>query len=435
MTSGSSVLSDAARRAGWGWVRWLPHARPGSTPTPSLLGTEQDSVGRRLAELAALVDARAELAATTRCARPRTCWSCSTAPAGCARCRPWSTCSAAAPAVGVRVLCLDDEVRQLPEECRAVVACERRTGPDRGDLVGATPTDIVPDLVEAPWCETVARAVSAAARHHPRGGGRGHPVVGPAARADRPRPAHPRGRRRALAARGRTTDVVVGVGYDGPFRVDLRRDGPHALVAGTTGSGKSELLQTLVASLAVANRPDELTFVLVDYKGGSAFKDCARLPHTVGMVTDLDAHLVSRALVSLGAELRRREHLLAGARGQGPRGLLGSAAHPARPAGRSRGWCSSSTSSPALAAELPDFVHGLVGIAQRGRSLGIHLVLATQRPSGVVSADIRANTNLRIALRVTDETDSRDVIDAPDAARILKRTSRAGPSPAAAPRR
>ena len=87
--------------------------------------------------------------------------------------------------------------------------------------------------------------------------------------------------------------------------------GPHALIAGTTGSGKSELLQTLVASLAVANRPEQLTFVLVDYKGGSAFKDCARLPHTVGMVTDLDTHLVSRALTSLGAELKRREHLLA----------------------------------------------------------------------------------------------------------------------------
>ena len=72
-----------------------------------------------------------------------------------------------------------------------------------------------------------------------------------------------------------------------------------------------------------------------------------------------------------------------------------------------------------LVAELPDFVQGLVGIAQRGRSLGIHLVLATQRPSGVVSADIRANTNLRISLRVTDDNDSRDVVDAPDAARIL----------------
>ena len=75
-----------------------------------------------------------------------------------------------------------------------------------------------------------------------------------------------------------------------------------------------------------------------------------------------------------------------------------------------------------MVRDLPDFVTGLVNIAQRGRSLGIHLILATQRPSGVVSADIRANTNLRIALRVTDAAESADVIDAPDAASIAKST-------------
>ena len=92
--------------------------------------------------------------------------------------------------------------------------------------------------------------------------------------------------------------------------MDLRRDGPHVLVGGTTGSGKSELLQTLIASLALGNRPDEMVFVLVDYKGGSAFKECALLPHTAGLVTDLDGHLTARALASLEAELRRRERLL-----------------------------------------------------------------------------------------------------------------------------
>ncbi len=92
---------------------------------------------------------------------------------------------------------------------------------------------------------------------------------------------------------------MLGAGLDGGFSVDLVRDGPHALIAGGTGAGKSELLQTLVATLAVANRPDEMTFVLVDYKGGSAVADCADLPHTVGMVTDLDTHLVERALTPL----------------------------------------------------------------------------------------------------------------------------------------
>ena len=111
-----------------------------------------------------------------------------------------------------------------------------------------------------------------------------------------------------------STQAVIGEDAEGLFSLDVRADGPHALVAGTTGSGKSELLQTLIASLCALNTPESMTFVLVDYKGGAAFKDCARLPHTVGMVTDLDGHLTGRALESLGAELRRRERLQYGRR-------------------------------------------------------------------------------------------------------------------------
>ena len=217
---------------------------------------------------------------------------------------------------------------------------------------------------------------------------------------------------------GRSTLAVIGESYDGPFAIDISKDGPHALIAGTTGSGKSELLQTIVASLAVANRPDEMTFVLIDYKGGSAFAECALLPHTVGMVTDLDPHQVERALVSLTAELTRREHILAAA------GAKDIEAYQLLVDGRR------APSLPrlvivvdefaAMSRDLPDFVTGLVNIAQRGRSLGLHLMLATQRPSGVVSAEIRANTNLRIALRVTDPVDSADVIGVPDAATIAQ---------------
>jgi DNA segregation ATPase FtsK/SpoIIIE, S-DNA-T family len=237
----------------------------------------------------------------------------------------------------------------------------------------------------------------------------------------------------AIAARwqagGRSTYAVIGACYDGPFGADLRTDGPHALIAGTTGAGKSELLQTMIASLACVNRPDAMTFVLVDYKGGSAFKDCARLPHVVGMVTDLDAHLTQRALTSLSAELARRERILAAA---GVKDIEDYTILLER--GSRDGRRAEPLLSPlprlvividefaSLVRDLPDFVTGLVGIAQRGRSLGIHLILATQRPSGVVSADIRANTNLRISLRVTDAAESADVIEAPDAAYISRAT-------------
>ena len=211
-----------------------------------------------------------------------------------------------------------------------------------------------------------------------------------------------------------TTVARIGIGLDGPLELDLRGDGPHALVAGTTGAGKSELLQALVASLAAANRPDAMTFLLVDYKGGAAFGECAGLPHTAGLVTDLDAALTARALESLTAELRRREETL-GAAGAKDLEAYTAAGSVAGPLPR---LVIVVDEFAALVDELPDFVRGLVGIAQRGRSLGVHLVLATQRPSGVVSPEIRANTNLRIALRVTDDAESVDVIDAPDAARI-----------------
>ena len=209
----------------------------------------------------------------------------------------------------------------------------------------------------------------------------------------------------------------VGLGVEGTVTLDLRADGPHGLVAGTTGSGKSELLQTLILSLAVNNRPDRLNFLLVDYKGGAAFKECAELPHTVGYITDLTTRLVKRALTSLGAEITRRERALDRF---GAKNLVDlEATHP-------------EASPPsllivvdefaALASEAPEFVDGMVNIAQRGRSLGMHMILATQRPQGVITENIRANTDLRIALRVAAEADSQDVIGVPDAAHISRRT-------------
>ncbi|MGI8685746.1 MAG: FtsK/SpoIIIE domain-containing protein [Acidimicrobiales bacterium] len=229
------------------------------------------------------------------------------------------------------------------------------------------------------------------------------------------------------AASATSLAAVVGAGHNGPLVLDLVADGPHALVAGTTGAGKSELLRTLVASLASSYGPDRLTFVLIDYKGGSAFADCARLPHVVGLVTDLDEQLGARALRSLEAELRHREAVLARA---GAADLDGYAAVAGRrpeaghePLPRLVVMVDEFAT---MAAELPDFVDSLVGIAQRGRSLGVHLVLATQRPSGAVSDSIRANTNLRVALRVQDVPDSTDVLGTPQAAAIDRRRSGRG---------
>ena len=202
----------------------------------------------------------------------------------------------------------------------------------------------------------------------------------------------------------------LGISLDGRVDIDLVRDGPHGLIAGTTGAGKSELLRTLVLSLAASVGPEHLNFVLVDYKGGSTFDACTDLPHTVGLVTDLDDGLAERALVSLDAELHRRERIL---RSVGASDLTDYRSRqrtldrPLEPIARLVVVIDEFAS---LAKELPDFLKALVGIAQRGRSLGVHLLLATQRPAGVVDDDIRANTNLRLALRLHDKPDAVDVV-------------------------
>lgn len=204
--------------------------------------------------------------------------------------------------------------------------------------------------------------------------------------------------------------ATLGRSLEGAVEIDLCRQGPHALIAGTTGSGKSELLQTLIAGLALRHPPDRCSFLLVDYKGGAAFAEAAELPHTVGLVTDLDGQSTGRALRSLGAELSRREAIL------GAHQVSDIAALPEEvDLGR---LVIVVDEFATLAEELPEFVPGLVSIAQRGRSLGIHLVLATQRPGGVVSPEIRANCTLRICLRTTDEADSRDVLGTPQAAHL-----------------
>ncbi len=230
---------------------------------------------------------------------------------------------------------------------------------------------------------------------------------------------------------GSSTDpglaVPIGIGVGGAVvSLDLVADGPHALVAGTTGAGKSALLQTLVLGLASTRSPADLAIALIDYKGGASLGDCARLPHVVGQVTDLDPALAMRALAGLRHELRLRERLVAAhgvsdldqlhsawaARASGP------APSPTEPVGPPPRLLVVVDEFRALADDLPGFLPDLLRIAAQGRSLGMHLVLATQRPGGAVSADMRANISLRIALRVTDEADSLDIVGVPDAARI-----------------
>ena len=417
------LLSVGQNGAEWGWTAWLPHLAPAfGQDARSTIGNDAETIGRRVAELGRLLSERQTQASSTPGRRIRlgpdvvVFWD------GARRLRSYPGMAAIlrdGPEVGIYSICVDDNERSLPEEATAVVVVHADGSAD----LRRSPQDIIHktrlDVIGQDWFERTARALAPIRDT----GGDEDDALPQAARLTEVLELEPVSPEQFLSrwtGSASSTRAMLGVSFDGPFSIDLVVDGPHGLVAGTTGAGKSELLQTIVASLAVANRPDAMNFVLVDYKGGAAFKDAVHLPHTVGMVTDLDAHLVERALTSLGAELTRREHMLAavGAKDIDDYFDARSRRH-AEPMPRLLIVIDEFAS---MVRELPDFVAGLVNIAQRGRSLGIHLILATQRPSGVVSGDIRANTNLRISLRVTDAADSSDIIGAPDAAQISAST-------------
>jgi DNA segregation ATPase FtsK/SpoIIIE, S-DNA-T family len=430
------LAADPAAGQHWNWVRWLPHCAPRKGETCfALVGSDPASAGMRVAELASEVSERLGRASSLAAGGSRDDEQSASPDLGprilvvldgaraLRRIPGMPQVLAAARRAGVYSICIDESERLLPEECAAVASWEaaqpafvtlRGSGSEALGLVLA-------DQVSPAWADRMARALAPV-----RDVSRDDPDAAiPAAARLLELIGMPDPDPGVIAAGwdrgGAATAVPIGIGADGPYTVDLRADGPHGLIAGTTGAGKSELLQTIIASLAVANRPDSMTFVLIDYKGGSAFKDCARLPHTVGMVSDLDGHLTQRALASLSAELKRREEVLLHAGAKDIEDYWDTIRSRPELAPLPR-LVLIIDEFASLVTELPDFVTGLVGIAQRGRSLGVHLILATQRPAGVVSADIRANTNLRIALRVTDAEESSDVIDAPDAAFIARST-------------
>ncbi|MFE1045123.1 FtsK/SpoIIIE domain-containing protein [Streptomyces olivaceus] len=467
------VLSENSAQSGWDWVRWLPHSKPsGGQDVNVLIGTDAETVGARIGELTQILDARKKAAEQKGGGAQGSSFSDPDIVVvwdGSRRLRSLPgvvRLLREGPAVSMFAVCLDAEERFLPGECQAFVVAEpmaEESGRPQSDeqvpaaqqVVGGFPsfqawhtgapaeaeqqarteklrlrveeagveriTDVRPDFVTSAWCLRLARAMSAL--RDISGETEDSALPGASRLLDvlqlEPPTADAIGARWRMG--GQSTTAVIGESYDGPFGIDMRKDGPHGLIAGTTGSGKSELLQTIVAALAVANTPENMTFVLVDYKGGSAFKDCVKLPHTVGMVTDLDAHLVERALESLGAELKRREHILAAADAKDIEDYQDLVKRDPSHAPVPR-LLIVIDEFASMVRDLPDFVTGLVNIAQRGRSLGIHLLLATQRPSGVVSPEIRANTNLRIALRVTDGGESSDVIDSPEAGHISKNT-------------
>lgn len=204
-----------------------------------------------------------------------------------------------------------------------------------------------------------------------------------------------------------------------PLYLDIHEKyhGPHGLVAGTTGSGKSETLQSYILSLAIGYHPHEIAFILIDYKGGGMAQSFVGLPHLAGVITNLGGNATTRALLSINAEIKHRQRVFneykvkhidaymelyrSGAATEPMPHLLIIADEFAE-----------------LKKEQPEFVRALVSAARVGRSLGVNLILATQKPSGVVDDEIWSNTRFRLCLRVADKQDSNEMLKRPDAAYI-----------------
>ena len=407
----------------WEWVKWLPHCQVVDGASPRVhLAYEPERISQLLAGLLDELEARSIRRANS---------SDRVAAEG-----PFilvvvvddqavlgevalQRLMADGPSLRAGLIMLTNSAKDLPHGCRGRLEIKNEREATFFSGEGSRPRPAVPDLLTVTQVERLARALA--------------PVqlaesATSAALPDEIRLLELLGvpdvdrldlQGEWLAALGKPPTLRLPIGMrhgNRPLVIDLQQTGhgPHGLIAGTTGSGKSELLLSLLTSLAIANHPHQVNLVLVDYKGGTAMSVLEDLPHTVGVVTDLDGKQTRRALVAMRSELTRREEILA--------------RHQVADIDK---YHELGIPEPfpylfividefaelkeKFKYDLGEILNEFISIAQKGRALGVHLILAMQRPEGVVNESIRANMRFRICLRVERAEDSRNVLGRPDA--------------------
>ena len=418
------VVMAAEGRTDLAWTRWLPHVHAsGSQAMPCWIGNTDQTRAERVDELRALFAARKE--AQSKSSRAQFDSEIVVVLDGAMALREMPGMDVIlreGPSVGIYVICAD---RRGMNECRGM--CEVLPGGMRLTRTrGDNPIAVWPDRLDIAGAERLGRALSpmrdritfAQAQNAIPSRVRLLDLLG----IGTPTPDD------VLAqwdqGEGPRTRVILGADANGPTYVDLARQGPHTMLGGATGAGKSILMQTLVTSLLLANRPDELNLVLVDFKGGSAFLPFENCPHVVSLIRStgetaadvFDDAAASRVLASVRAEVSRRESVLARYNGEIDDYWRKRRTDPSLPP------------VPRLVMVFdefarvlessPDFLKELVNVAAKGRSLGMHLLLGTQSLQGKLSPELKNNISLRISLRQNEPADSSEVLGVPDAAEI-----------------
>lgn len=337
---------------------------------------------------------------------------------------------------GFTVLCAYEDVSELPKECKAYVAVNGGKTLLYDTQNADTPTDIAVDRVtQKEASELIYKMagyeIDLAAGRYELPDSIGFMEMFEATRAEHLNIYERWQKNNPI----KSLRAPVGKDTNGSlFYIDLHEKlhGPHGLIAGMTGSGKSEFIITYILSMAINYHPNEVAFVLIDYKGGGlvdAFdNEKYHLPHLAGTITNLDSGSIMRSILSIESELRRRQRAFRTARAIANEGTMDIYKYQ-------RMYREGIVDEPIphlfivadefaeLKSQHAEFMDQLISTARIGRSLGVHLILATQKPAGVVNEQIWANSRFKVCLKVQDKADSNDMLKRPDAAE-LKETGR-----------